>query len=403
MTYNKEHREFILRCISQKTRLYYLSEHIRMNTLYWMLNSLKILDEVVLIEELSEGVRKFVCRCQNKDGGFGGNRGYPTTAITTLSAIQILYLLKGNRETYTKYYQKEDAPSPESPKDKRAGEFTIHDHLKEILEEPLHSGINLDESSSGSGSGSDTDTGTGTDTDTGTGTDTDKSTDQASPKKEKELAPNFVLCNAFLETIIVDGKLQGYAYKELDIRTICCYVASKTLLSMLAGSNEQDIFVIVPPVKAILLAYIGSCLNVDGGFGVEPECESHSAHVFCAVSALFLLGEMAFLDPEKSGSFLAWQQKPTGGLSGRIDREEDICHSFWGYSSLMMLEKEHYIDKEKLKAYIVSCESKNGGFSDRPDQPPNLLHTFLSLIALKMIEEKAIIISFPPLALCLCD
>lgn len=76
---------------------YLAVDHLRMSAIFWALTTLHLLkgDDW---EEFSPLPRKqiisFVLECQNEDGGFGGNGNMESHILFTLSAIQILYMLK---------------------------------------------------------------------------------------------------------------------------------------------------------------------------------------------------------------------------------------------------------------------------------------------------------------------
>lgn len=374
----KKNVEYIIRCMKEKNRLFYITEPLRMCTIYWALNSLALMKEVVLLENLAGETEAFVIKCQNPDGGFGGNVDYPSSPISTLCALQVLYLLKRNREIYNKYYKEAadlEAGSAEQAALKRPGEFTIRDRWREMVSDPLHDPgheqISLMDSSEGSAT-------------------------------DLKRIPNLVMCNAYLEGIVVDNQLQGYAEDMLDLRCICCYVCSKNMLGQLSPTGPE-LFVILPQIRNKICEYIGKCTNLDGGMGAEPGCESHSAHTFCGLSALYFLDSLGAVDEEECARFLAMQQKESGGISGRVDKIEDVCYSFWSYSSLMLLQKEKYVQKEKLRSFVLSCESESGGFSDRPGKVPDLFHTMFSLAALGMLGSETIMDVVPSLALCVYD
>jgi geranylgeranyl transferase type-2 subunit beta len=83
----------------------YLSmSHLKMSALYWSLCSLYILfendaDLVFKHSPLTKSeIIDFVKSCRNTDGGYGGNIGLDSHLLFTLSAIQILNLIKENPE-----------------------------------------------------------------------------------------------------------------------------------------------------------------------------------------------------------------------------------------------------------------------------------------------------------------
>jgi geranylgeranyl transferase type-2 subunit beta len=79
---------------------YLTMSYLKMSALYWSLCALYILfendsEQVLLHSPLTrDDIITFVKGCQNKDGGFGGNKGLDSHLLFTLSAIQILILLK---------------------------------------------------------------------------------------------------------------------------------------------------------------------------------------------------------------------------------------------------------------------------------------------------------------------
>lgn len=85
------HVNYIKESIRTKNILYYLTEPMRMSTVYWSSNSLKILKDPYF-DHLRPAVIKFVKSCMNTDGGFGGNVGLPSTVLSTFTALQILFI-----------------------------------------------------------------------------------------------------------------------------------------------------------------------------------------------------------------------------------------------------------------------------------------------------------------------
>lgn len=87
----QKHVNYILKIIEKKDIIYYLTEQARVSTIFWAVNSLRILKSIEFFE-IKDKVLAFVKKCENEDGGFGGNIGYPSTIVTTFNALQILYL-----------------------------------------------------------------------------------------------------------------------------------------------------------------------------------------------------------------------------------------------------------------------------------------------------------------------
>lgn len=56
-----------------------MTEHMRMSGAYWGLCALEIMNAGDAIDK--EELTTWVLRCQNEDGGFGGNEGYDSTLV----------------------------------------------------------------------------------------------------------------------------------------------------------------------------------------------------------------------------------------------------------------------------------------------------------------------------------
>lgn len=90
LEYN-DHFKFLETCKIKKDLNFYLTEPCRLNTIFWITNSYKILQEKI---SNKQDIIKFVLDCKNEDGGYGGSIGYPSTILTTFNALQILSILK---------------------------------------------------------------------------------------------------------------------------------------------------------------------------------------------------------------------------------------------------------------------------------------------------------------------
>ena len=104
------------------------------------------------------------------------------------------------------------------------------------------------------------------------------------------------------------------------------------------------------------IAYVQSCANLDGGYGVSPGAESHAGQVFTCVGALAIAGCLDLVDRDRLGAWLSERQLPNGGLNGRPEKLEDVCYSWWVLSSLAMIDRSHWIDGKKLSNFILRCQ-----------------------------------------------
>ncbi|KAI2633815.1 geranylgerany transferase type II beta subunit [Hypomontagnella submonticulosa] len=69
---------------------YWLTEHLRLNGLYWGLNALHMLGHPDALPR--DEVIDFVFSCQHENGGFGAAPGHDAHMLYTVSAVQILVL-----------------------------------------------------------------------------------------------------------------------------------------------------------------------------------------------------------------------------------------------------------------------------------------------------------------------
>lgn len=70
---------------------YWLTEHLRLNGLYWGLTALHLLGRPDALPR--DDVVSFVLSCQHESGGFGAAPGHDAHMLSTVSAVQILAML----------------------------------------------------------------------------------------------------------------------------------------------------------------------------------------------------------------------------------------------------------------------------------------------------------------------
>lgn len=193
-----------------------------------------------------------------------------------------------------------------------------------------------------------------------------------------------------------EGCFHNDMYGEVDTRINCCGVLALHLLSVLRR-REFGREALCRPVAADFLrefgvdagsivSYTMRCWNADGGFGAVEGAESHAAQTFCCLSTLRSLDALHLVDRRSVSRFVAMIQRESGGLSGRINKKEDVCYSFWAYSSLVMVGEEGCINQERLREFILSCQGGGGGFSDRPGNEADLYHLMFALAGLSLLD-----------------
>ncbi|KAF8152212.1 terpenoid cyclases/protein prenyltransferase alpha-alpha toroid [Crassisporium funariophilum] len=175
------------------------------------------------------------------------------------------------------------------------------------------------------------------------------------------------------------GIFAGDPFGETDTRFLYCAVSALSLLGRLdaldaVGGTERAV------------RFIGRCANYDGGFGSGVGGESHAAQVFVCVAALAILDRLDVVDVDTLGWWLAERQLPNGGLNGRPEKLEDVCYSFWVLSSLSILNKVSWIDADMLSKFILSAQDpEGGGIADRPGDMADVFHTLFGIAGLSIL------------------
>lgn len=87
-----KHVEYVKSLDNAKDELeYWLSEHLRLNGIYWGLTACHLLGHPDALER--NGVIDFTLSCLHDSGGFGAAPGHDAHMLYTVSAVQILATL----------------------------------------------------------------------------------------------------------------------------------------------------------------------------------------------------------------------------------------------------------------------------------------------------------------------
>lgn len=79
---------------------YWLTEHLRLNGLYWGLAALHLLGHPDALPR--EETIEFVLSCQHRNGGFGAAPGHDAHLLYTVSGVQILAMIGALDELETR-------------------------------------------------------------------------------------------------------------------------------------------------------------------------------------------------------------------------------------------------------------------------------------------------------------
>ncbi|ETI26902.1 hypothetical protein G647_10001 [Cladophialophora carrionii CBS 160.54] len=92
-----KHVKYIQALDTRKDELdYWLTEHLRLNGVYWGLTALHLLRHPDVLPR--DKTLEFVFACQNSDGGFGAAPGHDSHMLYTVSAVQILATVDGLKD-----------------------------------------------------------------------------------------------------------------------------------------------------------------------------------------------------------------------------------------------------------------------------------------------------------------
>jgi geranylgeranyl transferase type-2 subunit beta len=79
---------------------YWLTEHLRLNGVYWGLTALHLLGHPEALPR--DETIDFVLSCQHESGGFGAAPGHDAHMLSTVSAVQILTMIDALDELETR-------------------------------------------------------------------------------------------------------------------------------------------------------------------------------------------------------------------------------------------------------------------------------------------------------------
>lgn len=261
--------------------------------MYWGLTALHLLGHPDALPR--DEVVDFVLSCQHESGGFGAAPGHDAHMLYTVSAVQILVLL--------------DAVG-ELDRNGKAGKDKVGSCMRR---RPFFLFLSFFFFSCAS-----------------------------KPGLICSLSCHIVITNLQDPTT---GTFKGDEWGETDTRFLYGAFNALSLLSLLH---------LVDVDKAV--AYIQSCANFDGGYGMRPGAESHGGQILTCVGALAIADRLDLVDRERLCAWLSERQTDGGGLNGRPGKKEDVCYSWWVAGSLAMLGRLHWIDGDKLASFILRCQ-----------------------------------------------
>jgi geranylgeranyl transferase type-2 subunit beta len=304
---------------------YWLTEHLRLNGVYWGLTALHILGHPDALPR--DGLVEFTMKCwDSESGGFGAAPGHDAHMLYTCSAVQILAMA--------------DALS--------------------VLDDPVSSDSKQTKRS--------------------------KIGDCEYPPSRRSRGSRQQVISALQDRST--GVFHGDSFGEPDTRFLYAALNALSLLGLLdrvdvplamsfvrrctnaadggygtvpgAESHAGQIFV------CLAARSIGGDLDPPGGGGGSDD----GRH-------------------DRLAAWLSERQVPEtgGGLNGRPEKVPDVCYAWWVVSALVMLRRTHWIDRPALRRFVLRCQDpERGGLSDRPGDAVDVFHTHFGVAGLSLLE-----------------
>jgi geranylgeranyl transferase type-2 subunit beta len=293
--YREKHVEYILEQESHRTYEYWLSEHLRMNGLYWGITTLCIVNQIDKLDEAD--VTKFILSCwDEKNGGFGSFPRHDAHILSTLSALQVLRiyddelkLISNKRPQIVKFIKSLQLPD---------GSFQ-GDKFGEIDTRFVYTGLSslsiLDELTN----------------------------DIVEP------AVKYIIsCQNFDGSF---GMVPGSESHAAQVFTCVGALAIADRLHLVENDTRLTSWLSERQVLP------------SGGLNGRPEKLPDVCYSWWVLSSLAILGKKHWIDLEKLEHFiLTCQDEENGGISDRPDNQTDIYHTCFGTAGLSLIDHKKY-------------------------------------------------------------
>jgi geranylgeranyl transferase type-2 subunit beta len=306
MILTDKHIEFIQKTIQKRDFNFYFTEPTRLSTLYWTINTYKLLKREDLIQK--QEILDFVLSCKNEDGGFGGNKDYPSNVISTFNALQILFILK---QTYscskTASFILNLIQEDGSIWNDEFGESDVRIlcsgvlslHLLEILSKEKNF---LDEK---------------------------RSREKFKNPVSDETMPyeiKFKVCGYIMNCYNRDGGFGSIPGGEShNAFTFCC-------LSSLRSLGALETFGVTDITRFIVLRQ-----KENGGISGRVGKKEDVCYSFWAYSSMILIKKSHLINENELRNFIFSCQNKEGGFSDRPGNEPDIYHLMFSLAALSLL------------------------------------------------------------------
>ncbi|CAF9915396.1 MAG: hypothetical protein GOMPHAMPRED_000741 [Gomphillus americanus] len=288
----QRHVEYIQSLDTQQDDLeYWLTEHLRLNGLYWGLTALHILGHPEALSR--EETIDFVFSCQRENGGFGAAPGHDAHVLYTVSAVQILVEIDALEELdrRTNEGRGKVARYLANLQDKQTGTFA-GDEWGEVDTRFLYAAINAL-----------------------------SLLDCLSMIDQQKAVEYLQACTNF------DGGYGASPGAESHSAQIFTCVAALAILGKLDLVDTER-----------LGCWLSERQLPNGGLNGRPEKLEDVCYSWWVLSPLAVIGKLDWIDREKQLAYiLSCQDTEKGGLADRPNDMVDVFHTHFAIAGLSLL------------------------------------------------------------------
>lgn len=302
--------EFTRNAIDEKSFSYYSTEYMRLSTMYWSANILRMLHFEKDLGEIKVPILNFLCSCRNTDGGYGMSKGFPSTMLSTFTALQILYIFNELKydervEDYilglfnTEGFFSGDVFGEEDTRFSCCGILAFK--LLALAKDSELSGADLSKEIPES---------------------------YISSIEQKGFCRNKAI-EYILRCYNFDGGFGSSPGCESHTAQIfCCLGALRSLGALDSFDKEKT------------TQFLVFRQNACGGFSGRPCKKEDVCYSFWNLASLAMLDEFEVFDQDMLRSFVFSCQDTTGGFSDRPENTPDLYHTMFALAGLSLLKQD---------------------------------------------------------------
>lgn len=291
----EKHVQFTLDQSSNRSYEYWLSEHLRLNGLYWGVTALVTMKKLDKLPQ--QEVIDFVMSCwDDKSGGFGAFPKHDAHLLSTLSALQILRIyddqletIQAKRKSLVSFIKSLQLPDGSFQGDK-FGEVDTR-----FIYTALSSLSLLDE---------------------------------LTPEIVNPAVDFIMKCQNFDGAF---GMVPGSESHAAQVFTCVGTLAIADKLDLITDDSKLSGWLSERQVLP------------SGGFNGRPEKLPDVCYSWWVLSSLAILNKKHWVDLQKlEGYILSCQDPKAGGISDRPDNQTDIFHTCFGITGLSLIDHQKY-------------------------------------------------------------